>query len=356
MRIAIAAALAALVVSAAAASPKRTLVTFTPLETGVSGAVYVAQAPGLPNALYVVRQGGRIEAIVNGKRRATPFADLTKKTAAGGERGLLSMAFHPNYRRNHLVYVDYTDVNGDSRIVQYRTDGSKILPKTARQLLFVKQPYANHNGGQLQFGPDGRLWTGFGDGGSAGDPENRSQNLGTRLGKLLALDVNKRGAKWQIVGYGLRNPWRFSFDRANGGLWIGDVGQNEWEEIDWLPAPVRGVFNFGWPTYEGKARYSDRPLKGSSKLIGPVHVYQHGDDGCSVTGGYLYRGKAIPGLVGRYVFGDFCSGIIWSGVLNGGQLADVRSEGKVGELAGFGQDNAGELYAASLGGTVYKLG
>jgi glucose/arabinose dehydrogenase len=346
---------ALLAVPAALARGVRHSAEFRPIATGLSGALYVAAPRGVAGTLYVVRQGGHIDAIVNGKVRATPFADVTARISSGGERGLLSMAFHPAYRTNHLVYLSFTDANGDSRIVRYRTDGAKILPATAKQLLFIKQPYPNHNGGQLEFGPDGKLYAGYGDGGSGGDPENRAQNTATKLGKLLRLDVSKSKARWQIVGIGLRNPWRFSFDRQNGDLWIGDVGQDTWEEVDVVPhAAVKPVLNFGWSAFEGNAKFKDEPLRGGA-LVKPAYVYHHGDAGCSITGGYVYRGAAVAALQGRYVFGDFCSGDVWSGVQSGGALTDVRSEGKIDELAGFGEDANGELYAASLGGTVYKL-
>jgi glucose/arabinose dehydrogenase len=265
------------------------------------------------------------------------------------------MAFSPGYRKNHLVYLSFTDTNGDSRVVRYRTNGTRILPATAKTLLFIKQPFANHNGGQLQFGPDGKLYAGYGDGGSGGDPGNRAQNLGTKLGKLLRLDVSKPKPVWQIVADGLRNPWRFSFDRKTGDLWIGDVGQDTWEEIDYVPhAQVKPLLNFGWSVWEGNSKFKDAPL-GPGALQKPVYVYQHGTAGCSVTGGYLYRGSAVPSLKGRYIFGDFCSGLIWSGVVSGRALGDVRQEGKVFQPAGFGEGATGELYVAGLDGSVYRV-
>jgi glucose/arabinose dehydrogenase len=319
-----------------------------------AGPLYVTAAPGMPGTIYVVRQGGRIEALTGSKSRV--FANVSSRISTdGSERGLLSMAFSPAYRKNHLVYLSYTDTNGDSRVVRYRTNGTTLLPGSAKNLLFIKQPYANHNGGQLQFGPDGKLYVGYGDGGAAGDPGNRAQNPATKLGKLLRLDVTKAKPVWQMVALGLRNPWRFSFDRQTGDLWIGDVGQDTWEEIDYVPhAQVKPLLNFGWSVYEGDAKFKGASL-GSGTYLKPVHVYHHGDDGCSVTGGYVYRGSAAPSLKGRYVFADFCSGIVWSGVLRGGALADVRTEGKVSQPAGFGEDASGELYLAALDGAVYKL-
>jgi glucose/arabinose dehydrogenase len=346
---------ALLVVPSALGRPHRHAVQLTPFATGLSGALYATAPRATPGVLYVVRQGGRIDVVVNGKVRATPFADVSAKISSGGERGLLSLAFHPNYRKNRLVYLSFTDPNGDSRVVRYRTDGTKILPRTGKALLFIKQPFANHNGGQLQFGPDGKLYAGYGDGGSGGDPGNRAQNTATKLGKLLRLDVTKAKPAWQIVGIGLRNPWRFSFDRKTGDLWIGDVGQDTWEEVDVVPhASVKPLLNFGWSVFEGNAKFKDASLRGGT-LVKPVYVYHHGDAGCSITGGYVYRGTAVPSLEGRYVFGDFCSGDVWSGAQNGSALSDIRSEGKVDQLAGFGEDASGELYAESLTGSVFKL-
>jgi glucose/arabinose dehydrogenase len=333
---------------------RRAAVKLAPIAHVGAGALFVTVAPGEPNTLYVVRQGGRIEALTGGK--STVFANVASKISTdGSERGLLSMAFSPSYRKNHLVYLSYTDTNGDSRVVRYRTNGKTILPGTAKTLLFVKQPFSNHNGGQLEFGPDRKLYVGYGDGGSAGDPGNRAQSRATKLGKLLRLDVTKAKPVWQMVALGLRNPWRFSFDRETGDLWIGDVGQDLWEEIDEVPhAQMKPLLNFGWSAFEGEARFKDEAL-GAGRLTKPVYVYHHGDAGCSVTGGYVYRGTAVPALKGRYVFADYCSGIVWSGVLRGGALADVRTEGKVSQPAGFGEDASGEVYVAGLDGTIYRF-
>jgi glucose/arabinose dehydrogenase len=352
------AALVAAVPAALAHPQRRQAIQFGVIAHGLSFALQVAAPKNAPpHTVYVVRQKGEIDVLVNGKVRATPFANVSSLIGtAGTEQGLLSMAFNPNYAKNHLVYLSYTDRNGNSRVVRFRTNGVKILPGTAKTILFVQQPYPNHNGGQLQFGPDGKLYIGFGDGGSEGDPHDTSQNPATKLGKLIRLDVSNPTARWQTVADGLRNPWRWSFDRKNGDLWIGDVGQDIWEEIDYVPhAAVKPLLNFGWSVYEGNSKYkADEPL-GPGTLTKPVYVYHHGDAGCSVTGGYVYRGKDIPSLVGRYVFGDFCSGIIWSGVEGSGGLTDVRQEGKVFQIAGWGEDSAGELYAAGLDGAVYKL-
>jgi len=294
---------------------------------------------------------------LSGKLRRNPFLDIRSRVTSGGEQGLLSVAFHPNFARNHLFYVDYTDVNGDTRVVQFKTNkaGTVGLPATARQVLFVKQPYSNHNGGQLAFGPDGLLYIGMGDGGSEGDPQNRSQNLSSRLGKLLRIDATRRGAKPQIAAYGLRNPWRFSFDRGTGDLYIGDVGQDEWEEVDYVARRDAGLKNFGWNVYEGNARYSNNPLNPAGKLTFPVHAYNH-SLGCSVTGGFVYRGKAVPSARGRYFYGDYCTGRIWSLKIADGRATDVKQESqRLPDLSSFGEDVRGELYAVTLSGKLFRL-
>jgi glucose/arabinose dehydrogenase len=333
--------------------------TFRPLVNGLDSPVYVAAPASEPDRLYVVEQPGRIK-VLEGSRITRTFLDIVGKVRSGGEQGLLSVAFSPGYVQNHRFYVDYTDNNGDTRVVEYRSDGSKAIPSSARQLLFVKQPYANHNGGQLEFDKQGYLYVGMGDGGSGGDPQKRAQNLGERLGKLLRMNPLKAGSRWQIVGYGLRNPWRFSFDRANGNLWIGDVGQGAWEEIDYRPrARIGKLANYGWNRYEGKSVYdSTNRLRGAGQLVFPTWVYGHDDGACSVTGGYVYRGAAVPAAVGRYFFGDYCNGRLWSFRVSGsGRASPARQEPfSVPSLSSFGEDARGELYATSLEGALYKLG
>jgi glucose/arabinose dehydrogenase len=343
---------AAVAVSCASAGTTRPQLGLRTVASGLSSPVYVASIPGQAAKLYVVEQVGRIVVLVNGKPAARPFLDIRSKVRSGGEQGLLSVAFHPNYKSNHKFYVDYTDTNGDTRVIEYKSDGNVAI-RALRQLLFVKQPYANHNGGQLQFGPDGWLYVGMGDGGSGGDPQNHAQNLKSHLGKLLKINVNSKKINVQIAGYGLRNPWRFTFDKPTGDLYIGDVGQNEWEEIDYTPKNSPGVENYGWRVYEGTHVYSpgEKPNT-AGHLVMPVAEYSHGS-GCSVTGGYVYRGSQVASLQGRYVYGDFCSGKIWSFVIQDGKAADVRAESiSVKNLSSFGVDTRGELYATSLDGTV----
>jgi glucose/arabinose dehydrogenase len=325
----------------------------TRIATGLEAPVDVTSRPGEPTRLYVVEQTGRILTIDGGRVSQRPFLDITRDVVSGGEQGLLSVAFHPDYADNHLFYVDYTDVNGDTRIVEFEAlDGGEPVRK--RELLFVDQPYANHNGGQLTFGPNGRLYVGMGDGGSGGDPENRAQNLSDRLGKLLSIDVDEPGSDWRVDGYGLRNPWRFSFDRETGDLWIGDVGQGEWEEIDHTPRESPGLENYGWDVFEGTHPYEDKKPDARGQLVMPVTEYSH-DNGCSVTGGFVYRGDGIPAAEGRYFYGDYCSGIVWSLVLRDGKADVTRHAIRVQGLSSFGEDAAGELYLMSLNGDVYKL-
>ncbi|TML19322.1 MAG: PQQ-dependent sugar dehydrogenase [Actinobacteria bacterium] len=327
-----------------------------PYASGFTQPTFVASTPAEPRRLYVVEQAGRIRYLV-GRRIAGTFLDIRSRVASGGERGLLSIAFSPNYRQDHRFYVDYTDRNGDTRVVEFRSRNGKAILSSARQILYVKQPYPNHNGGQLEFGPDGLLYVGMGDGGSAGDPGNRAQNLSIRLGKLLRIDPLKRGAGWQTVGYGLRNPWRFSFDRATGDLYIADVGQSAWEEIDFRSrAQIGRLANYGWRVYEGRARYAGGAPNSRGDLVFPVSAYSH-DEGCSVTGGYVYRGHAVPSAAGRYYFGDWCSGTIWSLRIEDGRALDLRKEdARIGQLTSFGEDAAGELYAASGGsGRIYRV-
>ena len=324
-----------------------------PVVSGLDAPVHVAVPAGEPGRLYVVEQAGVIRVVVNGRLRAAPFLDIRSLVRSGGEQGLLSVAFHPDYARTRRFYVNYTDLRGDTRVVEYRSDGTRAQPATRRELLRVAQPYANHNGGGIAFGPDGKLYVGMGDGGSGGDPEDRAQDLRSQLGKLLRLDVDRAGAKPELVALGLRNPWRFSFDRATGDLWIADVGQGDWEEIDVLRAGWSGLPNFGWDVWEGRARFEDKPL-GPGRLVQPVAVYSHGA-GCSVTGGFVYRGKAVPALAGRYLYGDYCSGTIWSLAAKGGKAVPRREPFSVADLVSFGEDAAGELYAVSHGGTVYRV-
>jgi len=336
--------------------------SFVPLATGLVQPVYVTSPPGDATTLYVVEQAGRIQLVRNGAVAGT-FLDIRDKVESDGEHGLLSMAFSPQYAQNHLFYVDYTDLHGDTHVDEL----SSVDPSYERELLFVQQPYPNHKGGQLQFDRRGFLYVGFGDGGTnpaggdraIGDPENRAQNPASRLGKLLRIDPSKPGATWQMVGLGLRNPWRFSFDRSTGNLWIGDVGAGRYEEVDFRPLPLLGTLaNYGWSRFEGAAAYNPKvAIARGGTLVAPTWVYSHDDGGCGVIGGYVYRGARVPAARGRYVFGDLCTGIVSSFKVGPKGRASIptRVSGLVSGLSSFGEDANGELYALSLDGTLYQL-
>jgi glucose/arabinose dehydrogenase len=334
---------------------ERQQLSVVPVARGLGALTAIASTRAEPRRLYAVEQSGRIRYLVNGRVRGT-FLDIRERVVSGGEQGLLGLAFHPNYARNHRFYVNYTDRNGNTRVVEFRSRNGRAIKSSARQLLFVEQPYANHNGGQVEFDRSGLLYVGMGDGGSAGDPLNRAQNPRQRLGKLLRINPLRRGARWQMIALGLRNPWRFTFDRANGDLYIADVGQGNWEEIDYRPrSAISRLANYGWKAFEGRARYSNTPL-GPGQLVAPVHVYDHDENNCSVTGGYVYRGRALAAAVGRYFFGDYCSGIVWSLRIASGQATDVRREPfRIDSLTSFGEDVSGELYMVTGDGRILRL-
>jgi glucose/arabinose dehydrogenase len=331
--------------------------------------VYATAPPGDRRRLFVVEQTGRIRVLVGGKRRSKPFLNLSGDIVSGGEQGLLSMAFAPDYAKSGRFYVDFTDRNGDTRVQEFQR--SKGNPDRAnkgsrRQILFVNQPYPNHNGGLVLFGPDGYLYVGMGDGGSAGDPQNRAQNLNSLLGKLLRIDP-RPGASLspssnpfvgksrgdEIYAYGLRNPWRFSFDRKTGDLYIGDVGQDSREEIDYAGRGTGAGRDYGWSCFEGKRRY-DRS-RNCPNPTPPVLDYGRAGGECSVTGGVVVRDSRLA-LAGRYVYGDFCTGVLRSFRIVGGKATGDRRTGlKVSQLSSFGEDARGRVYATSLDGPVYRL-
>jgi glucose/arabinose dehydrogenase len=325
--------------------------------SGLAHPVHVAAPAGERGRLYVVEQAGRIRIVERGRIRAEPFLDIRNLVGRSvTEQGLFSIAFHPRYASNHRFYVDYTDTRGDTRVVEYRSDGVRALPDTRRQLLFVDQPFSNHNGGQLAFAPDGRLWVAMGDGGGASDPYNNAQNPSSLLGKLLALDVDATDATPRVVALGLRNPWRFSFDRRTHDLYLGDVGASEWEEVDYVPhKSLRRVENFGWDVYEGRASHERKRRNPTGRLVRPVAVYPH-SIGCSVTGGFVYRGSAVPSARGRYFYGDFCTRRIWSLRIVHGHVRDLgREPFRIESLSSFGEDARGELYVVSRKGVIYRL-
>ena len=333
--------------------------------------LYVTQPPGEPEDLYVVEQGGTIERVAP-DGATTTFLDISDEITSGGEQGLLSVAFSPDWQRDHLLYVDYTDGAGDSRVVEYAAPGGEVDPDSARELLRVDQPYPNHNGGLVLFGPDGKLYIGLGDGGSADDPDRNGLDLTTLLGKILRIDPEPDGdrtytvpagnpfagdgdARGEIFALGLRNPWRFSFDPANGNLLIGDVGQEQQEEVDVVtPAQANGA-DFGWSAYEGEARFNED--QDAPEAIAPALVALHDDGNCSITGGVVVRDADLPTLLGRYLWGDFCRGELHSFTPEPGERVrdDVALGERVPALSSFGTDNDGNVYAVSLEGPVYRL-
>jgi len=344
----------------------------------------IVQEPGKSNVWYVVEQAGRVQRVENqaGKVTSTVFADIRDRVESGpNEAGLLGMVFDPGFLDNGRVYLSYTHTQSASTSLLKRlfdnkshlisrlsrflsSDGGLTLEvDSENKLMEVEQPYSNHNGGDIHFGPDGYLYYGLGDGGSAGDPHGNGQSVQTLLGAMLRIDVSgregytipvdnpyaKNGGRAEIYAYGLRNPWRWSFDRNTGVLWAGDVGQNQWEEVD----KISRAGNYGWNLREGSHCYHGNCKQAG--LIDPVVEYSH-DDGCSITGGYVYRGKAIPSLVGTYLYGDYCSGTIW------GFNADSQEKvaGRILldtdlNISSFGEDNSGEILVVDLKGRIFKV-
>lgn len=332
--------------------------------------------------LFVVSKAGRIRIVRNGTLLASSFLNISSSVSKGGEQGLLGMAFHPSFKTNRKLYVYFTNTSGNTVVREYKASASNpnvVASGSGRTILKIKQPYANHNGGMLAFGRDGYLYIGTGDGGSAGDPGNRAQSKNSLLGKMLRINVNGRTAtkaykipssnpyvgragRNEIWQRGLRNPWRFSFDRSNGNLWIGDVGQSKYEEVDRAArkssGPGRAV-NWGWRVMEGRHCY--RPSSGCSKTgkRTPLVEYSHASNGrCAVTGGYVYRGTAIPALRGWYVYGDYCSGEVWAVSSTASKPASpvrLLGTGSGRLVSGFGENDAGELFLTDLNGSVYRI-
>lgn len=321
--------------------------------------------------LYVLEQPGRVRVVRDAQLLDEPFLDIVERVgSSGNEQGLLGIAFAPDFAGSRRFFVNYTDTKGDTVVSGFVSDadGLRADPASEWTVLKIDQPYGNHNGGQIQFGPDGMLYIGMGDGGSAGDPENRAQNLESLLGKMLRIDVSKSSrtepyvvpadnpsfgaeARPEIWSVGLRNPWRFAFDSANGDLYIGDVGQNAIEEVNLQPAG-RGGDNYGWKLREGTREYDGAR---ADHFVEPIDEYEHGNDGCSITGGLVYRGAVFPSLAGAYVFGDYCSGKIWMLTRSG---ADWRREllfDTSYSVTSFGADADGELVVLDRSGAVYRM-
>jgi glucose/arabinose dehydrogenase len=341
--------------------------------------LYVTAPPGDRSRIFVVEQGGRIRVVRGGRVLSRPFLDISRDVVSGGEQGLLGLAFAPDYARSGLFYVNYTNRSGDTRIVEYRVrnPGDDVAdPGTARVVLAQNQPEVNHNGGQLAFGPDDLLYIGLGDGGGANDRHGRlgnAQSLGSLLGKILRIDpraqsgsraygipssnpfVSRAGARPEVYSYGLRNPWRFSFDRRSGALTIGDVGQNEIEELTHVGRGAGRGANFGWRPWEGRNRIY--PGERAPGAIFPSIQKRHSAGWCSITGGYVVRDRSVPSLYGRYVYGDYCQGRLRAVRFSGRRARSDRALPlrRIGSLSSFGEDARGRVYVVSLDGPVYRF-
>jgi glucose/arabinose dehydrogenase len=327
------------------------------IASGFNRPTWAGGAPGDPESLWVLEQPGRVVRVRDGRRQT--LLDMTDAVKTGAEQGLLGIAFHPDFASNGRLFLHWSDLQGDTRVAEFAMKGGAIRPEPVRELLHVDQPEENHNGGQLAFGTDGRLYLGLGDGGGAFDPRRTAQDPASLLGKLIAVDVDAPEPKWDVVLIGLRNPWRFSFDLALGEVWIADVGQDQVEEIDRvLLEPDEPPKNLGWSAFEGDRRVTEEgqhDLHGGD-LVWPAAQYTHAEGGCSVTGGYVYHGTRIRALQGRYVYGDFCSGSLWTlrGKAGGG-ATDVRTEAAaVPQLTHIGPDGEGEPVLASATGAIYR--
>jgi glucose/arabinose dehydrogenase len=337
---------------------------------GLSSPVFITHAGDGSGLLYVVEQGGRISVYDAAGRRRSTFLDISARVKSGGEQGLLGLAFHPSFESNRRFFVDYTDNNGDDVVAEFRANSTTGAdPNSERIVLKVDDFASNHNGGMLAFGRDGYLYIAMGDGGGGGDPQNNGQNINALLGKILRINVNSgspytspssnpfsgRSGRDEIWSYGWRNPWRFSFDRNTHAMFIGDVGQNEWEEVD-VESAERGGRNYGWRVMEGKDCYNAPTCNRSGKTL-PIAEYSH-SFGCAVTGGYVYRGTKYSTLNGAYFYADYCSGRIWAmdaaAALGGSsRVKQVLDTGYA--ISSFGEDAAGELFVVDLNGGVYRL-
>ena len=353
---------------------------------GLEQPLFLTSPPGDLERLFVLERPGRIRILKNGSLLEEPFLDIKRTITTRGEGGILGLAFHPNYTENGRFFINYTEKKDKGATIVAEWTVHPDNPDIANldsgvEIIRIQQPWSNHNGGMVEFGPDGFLYIGMGDGGAAGDPGDRAQDGKTLLGKMLRLDIdaaspygipkdnpfrNSKSFREEIWAYGLRNPWRFSFDKLTGDLWIGDVGQNAWEEIHHQPAGTQGGAHFGWRTFEGVEAFEGDAVK-LDDTSRPVYTYKQAGrpKRCSVTGGYVYRGSAIPWLQGSYIFGDWVSNEIWAGRLKDGDLQDIRDlteelspkPGKrLGGVVSFGEDAAGELYVlCMLSGKIWRI-
>lgn len=359
------------------AAPDAAAYQLVEVASGLRRPIYATNAGDNSGRVFVLEQNGVIRVIQDGQLQDAPFLDLTsivnqEVMSSYSERGLLGLAFHPDFAENGLFFVHYSDRNGDTVIARYSVmDGDSTIgdPNTAEIIFTHEQPFPNHNGGQIEFGPDGNLYIGLGDGGSQGDPFGNGQNPTTLLAKILRINVDgdapyaipddnpvsgvKPDFAPEVWSIGLRNPYRFSFDRATGDLYIADVGQNQWEEINFQPADSGGGENYGWNIYEADQPYSGEAAP--ADMVLPVATYDH-SQGCSVTGGYVYRGEALPDLQGAYLYGDWCSGKIWAAYRDESNVWQaVEFIDTTFQISGFGEDEQGEIYVIDYSGGIFQL-
>ncbi|MEO8340173.1 MAG: PQQ-dependent sugar dehydrogenase [Nitrospirota bacterium] len=348
----------------------RGVMHFLPFMVALKSPVFLTHAGDQSGRLFIVEQLGTIRIVERGRLLKAPFLDITERVLSGAERGLLGLAFHPEYHENGRFFVNYTRKHDGATVIAeyHRSNQGNLADREEHPLLLVPQPYSNHNGGMIAFGPDGYLYIGMGDGGSGGDPQNRAQNTDELLGKLLRIDVNTRPpygipannprvggqGRPEIFAMGLRNPWRFSFDRKTGNLWLADVGQDEWEEVN----VVTKGGNYGWRIMEGLHCFNLEEPCGKERFASPVLEYGHQGGRCSITGGYVYRGSAIPALVGVYIYGDYCSGEIFAvrtvegGRVEGKPWMMLRTDAAISSL---GEDERGEIYMLDRNGALYQF-
>ena len=342
---------------------------------GFDRPVLYLESPDESGRMFVVEQSGTVRIIADGTLLAEPFLDISGQISSDNEQGLLSIAFHPEFAENQTLFIDYTDVDGNSRIERWAVDPGDINradPASAETILQVEQPAPNHNGGLLLFGPDGYLYIGLGDGGSQGDPDGNGQNNGTLLGSILRIDIDTtsdeqpygipsdnpfadgEGGRPEIWAFGFRNPWRFSFDRETGDLFIGDVGQGDYEEVSLFPTGS-DERNFGWNIMEGNSCYQSDDCD-QNGLVPPIFAYSHNESGCSVVGGYAYRGSAIESLVGVYLTADYCTGQLWGIGMDadGNWVASEPIETGL-NVSSFGEDNEGNLFVVDLNGSLFQV-
>ena len=326
-------------------------------------------APEPPGRLFVVEKRGPIRLLRGNKLDPKPFWDMTGKVSLwkkeNSEQGLLGLAFHPKFQQNGKLYINYTDLKGDTQVVELQVDKkdpNRADPATARTVMTVKQPYDNHNGGDLAFGPDGKLYVLLGDGGKADDPHGHGQNPKTPLSKFWRIDVDAPKSKPQMLGKGMRNPWRYTFDSKTGDLYIADVGQNVFEYVHVIPAAkIDGPHNLGWNIVEGKNCFKKEKCDKKGITSEPVVEYPH-SEGCSITGGYVYRGKALPELDGHYFYSDYCTALLRSFKMKDGKAVEhydwkktLDPDSKLAKISTFGQDHAGEIFVVTHEGPVFKL-